>query len=251
MNKSKIALAVVATVFAGSVSAGSIDYRAEYKHEDKEYQHRIKIGTSVKAADKTKVYFSAEQKFNSDDKGDFWYEMERGDSEFDWGVRYDLTKNWYLQPGMPITFSDERTTYKPQFRVGYKSSFGLTTALRYRHEFQTYTSSKEGSSTTVDGGSLLRAGKTFQQGKVTLTGSYKFSQESLKDLKLSYEANYNHNYEDVRIENNNNWGWDAGLIVGYQMGNFRPFMELWNVKTSGSTSSDRQLRTRLGLKYYF
>ncbi|CAM4306272.1 MULTISPECIES: oligogalacturonate-specific porin KdgM family protein [Vibrio] len=251
MTKSKIALAVVATIFAGSACAGQIDYRAEYKHNSDEYQHRIKLGSSVKASDQAKVYFSVEQKWNSNDKSDFWNEVERGDSEFDWGVQYKLNKNWYVQPGMPITFSTEKTTYKPQFRVGYKADFGLTTAIRYRHEFQTYTS-EAGTTTDVDGQKIERAGKTIQQGKITLTGSYKLPQKSLKNLKLSYEANYNHNYDNIRIENGKNWGWDAGVIIGYQVENFQPYIELWDVKGKTGTKTDtRQLRTRLGLKYKF
>ncbi|MFA0252712.1 hypothetical protein AB4480_25195, partial [Vibrio sp. 10N.261.45.A4] len=83
------------------------------------YAQRIKIGESVTVADKTKLYFSVEQKFQSSDTTDFWNQMARGDSEFDWGIRYDINKQWYIQPGMPITFGNERTTYKPQLRVGY------------------------------------------------------------------------------------------------------------------------------------
>ncbi|GEA59221.1 oligogalacturonate-specific porin KdgM family protein [Vibrio comitans] len=252
MKNNKIALAVIASLFAGSVSAGSLNYRAEYKHDEKTYAQRIKIGDSVTIADNTKLYFGVEQKFNSSDATDFWNEMTRGDSEFDWGIRYDINKQWYIQPGMPITFGDERTTYKPQLRVGYKSSFGLTTALRYRHEFREYSSSdSNGDRALVDGTGVASAGKTFQEGKWTLTGSYRFSQESLKNLRLSYEANYMHNYDDVRLYNNTNENWDLGAIIGYQFGDIRPYMEFWNVKGAGSTSDDRQLRTRIGVAYSF
>lgn len=138
----KVTIALLTTVAAASVNAGSLDYRAEYKHESETYAQRIKIGSSVKISDPAKLYFSVEQKFQSNDTGDFWNEVERGDSEFDWGVAYNLDKNWYIQPGMPITFADNKTTYKPQFRIGYKADFGLTTALRYRHEFQKFTADK-------------------------------------------------------------------------------------------------------------
>ncbi|GAM59541.1 hypothetical protein JCM19231_1423 [Vibrio ishigakensis] len=253
MKTNRIAFAVLATLFAGAASAGSLDYRAEYKHESEEYQHRVKIGGSTKLSDPAKLYFSVEQKFNSNDKGDFWYEVERGDSEFDWGVQYKINNNWYVQPGMPITFADEKTTYKPQFRVGYKSDFGLTTALRYRHEFQTYTSSSTKESTLVDGkGTAVLAGKTVQQGKWTLTGSYKFSDEAWKNLQLSYEANYNQNYDDIRLANNEDWDWDLGIKIGYKFDALRPYVEFWNIKgPDGSTTDDRQLRTRIGLTYSF
>ncbi|GAD90297.1 hypothetical protein VHA01S_039_00170 [Vibrio halioticoli NBRC 102217] len=253
MNKNQIALAVVATLFTGAVSAGSLNYRGEYKHKDEDFAHRIKIGESVNVADKTKLYFSVEQKFQSeaDENGHqaFWSHVERGDSEFDWGVRYALNKQWWLQPGMPITFGDGRTTYKPQFRVGYKADFGLTTAIRYRHEFREYTN--EGQTISLaGGGSADVSGKTTQKSKITLTGSYKIPVESLKNLRLSYEGNYVKSHDNERLANNEDWEWDFGLIVGYKMGNFTPYAEFWTVDY-GSTSGDRQARTRLGLKYDF
>ncbi|GEA59226.1 oligogalacturonate-specific porin KdgM family protein [Vibrio comitans] len=249
MKNNKIALAVVATLFAGTVSAGTLDYRGEYKHKDETFAHRAKIGSSVKIADPAKLYFSIEQKWKSADAGDFWKQTVAGDSEFDWGVRYQLDGGWWLQPGMPITFSSEKTTYKPQFRVGYKADFGLTTALRYRHEFQNFvdgTTDKTG----ADGETVVRDGKTLQQGKWTLTGSYKFSNPSLKNLLLSYEANYAKNYDGIVLADGEDWEWDAGVIIGYKIDNFRPYMEFWTVDY-GSTSGDRQLRTRAGIKYSF
>ncbi|WP_261836433.1 oligogalacturonate-specific porin KdgM family protein [Vibrio ishigakensis] len=235
----KVTIALLTTVAAASVNAGSLDYRAEYKHESETYAQRIKIGSSVKISDPAKLYFSVEQKFQSNDTGDFWNEVERGDSEFDWGVAYNLDKNWYIQPGMPITFADNKTTYKPQFRIGYKADFGLTTALRYRHEFQKFTADKND-------------GDTIQQGKITLTGSYKFTDEAWKNLQLSYEANYNHNYDDVILSNNDNWEWDLGVKIGYKIDNFRPYVEFWNIKgDDGKTTDDRQLRTRVGITYSF
>ncbi|PMO56414.1 hypothetical protein BCT06_03675 [Vibrio breoganii] len=254
MKNNKIALAVVATLFAGAASAGTLDYRTEYKHDDEKWAHRAKIGSSVKIADPAKLYFSIEQKWqseaNEDKTVDFWNNTSRGDSEFDWGVQYKINKNWYVQPGMPITFGSNKTTYKPQLRVGYKANFGLTTALRYRHEFQDYDSTAT-DFTDVNGDKIVRADKTMQQGKWTLTGSYKFSNPTFKNLKLSYEANYVKSYENERKANNEDWEWDLGVIVGYQIDNFRPYMEFWTVDQGSSAEDNRQLRTRIGLKYAF
>lgn len=247
----KIALFVTTTLLAGTAAAATIDYRGEYKHEDEKYAHRIKIGANTKILDdQAKLSFGVEQKFQSSDQTDFWKEVVRGDSEFSWDVTYSLNDKWYIQPGMPITFAETKTTYKPQFRVGYKADFGLTTALRYRHELQTFETGT-GTASAAGGGKVVRDGKTLQQGKVTLTGSYKFSDEAWKNLKLSYEANYNVNYDDVRLANDKNWEWDLGLKVGYQMGDFTPYMEFWSSDYGSSAENERQLKTRFGLKYSF
>ncbi|MFA0678651.1 hypothetical protein AB4567_30435, partial [Vibrio sp. 10N.222.51.A6] len=90
------------------------------------------------------------------------------------------------------------------------ADFGLTTALRYRHEFQNYTDSSSSSLTKVNGEKIALAGETVQQGKFTLTGAYKFQDEDLKNLQLSYEANYVKSYEDQVKANGKDWEWDLG-----------------------------------------
>lgn len=252
----KIATTVTALVASflsiSVVSAATLDYRAEYKHDDETFAHRIKIGGGTKLSDNVKLNFGVEQKFHSQDTSDFWDQVVAGDSEFSWDIRYQIDDHWYIQPGMPITFGDddEKTTYKPQLRVGYKSSFGLTTALRYRHEFQVY-SDEPGNKTLTDGTSVSIAGKTVEQGKWTLTGSYKFADEALKPIKLGYEINYNTNYDEVRLADGKDSEWDAGIIVGYQAGDFRPYFEVWTVDFGSSAEGDRQLKTRMGVKYSF
>ncbi|USD67339.1 oligogalacturonate-specific porin KdgM family protein [Vibrio sp. SCSIO 43136] len=250
-----IAALVASTLLAGAASAASLDYRAEYKHEDKDYAHRIKIGDSTKIFDDAaKLSLSVEQKFqseqNDDGSQDFWNGVSRGDSEFSATVQYKLGDGWYIEPGMPVTFGSNKTTFKPQFRVGYTSSFGLTTALRYRHEFQNFDSSAGTTSAAGSDDKIERAGKTIQQGKITLTGGYKFK-DDLKNLKLSWEANYNHNYDNVRLANDKNWEWDAGIKLGYQFDDITPYMELWTSDYGSSAENDRQLKTRVGIKYSF
>ncbi|WP_226569709.1 oligogalacturonate-specific porin KdgM family protein [Mangrovibacter yixingensis] len=247
-SAAKISLFFATSCFVGAASAATLDYRTEYKHDDEKYAHRIKISGQTKITNDTTLNYGVEQKFHSSDQTKFWDKVEAGDSEFDWGVRYRINKQWFVQPGMPVTFGDAKTTYKPQFRVGYIASFGLTTALRYRHEFQVYTDDA-GNKTLTDGTKMSVAGKTIEQGKWTLTGSYRFTDEALKNLRLSYEANYNKNYDKVRLSDGKDTQWDAGIIVGYQMGKFQPYVELWTIDYGSSANDDRQLRTRLGIKY--
>ncbi|MFA0086811.1 hypothetical protein BCU70_03965 [Vibrio sp. 10N.286.49.C2] len=250
MKLKQSAVGVALVLLAGSAAATNLDYRAEYKHTDEKYAHRIKISDSTEVFG-GKLGLGVEQKFQSEDQTDFWKNVSRGDSEFswDWTKKFD-DSNWYIQPGMPVTFGSNKTTWKPQFRVGYRADFGLTTALRYRHEFQVYDSTA-GTKTTTDGSKLTVADSTVQQGKWTLTGAYKFSQESLKNLKLSYEANLNKNYDNVRLANGKDWEWDLGLKIGYKFDAFTPYMEFWTVDEGSSAEDNRQLRTRLGVKYSF
>ncbi|GAL20445.1 hypothetical protein J4N45_19515 [Vibrio sp. SCSIO 43140] len=258
MKLKQSALGVALVLLAGSAAATSLDYRTEYKHDSEDWAHRIKISDSTKVAG-GKLAFGVEQKFqsetNDDEVGsqDFWKGVSRGDSEFSWDYTKTVGESgkWYIQPGMPITFGSNKTTWKPQFRVGYKADFGLTTALRYRHEFQVFNANG-GTTNLAGGGKLDRTDSTIQQGKLTLTGSYKFAKDSqFKDLKLSYEANYNHNYDNVRLANDKNWEWDLGIKAGYQIGDFQPYLELWTIDGLSSATNERQLRTRLGLKYSF
>lgn len=233
-SATKIALVVASTLLASTATGATLDYRAEYKHDSDKYAHRIKMGGGTNLTEETKLYFGVEQKFASDKDGDVYNQLERGDSEFDWGIRHKLDEKWYIQPGMPITFGDEKTTYKPQLRVGYIADFGLTTALRYRHEFRNYTDSD-----------------TIQRGKMTLTGAYKFSDESLKNLQLSYEANYVKSYDDEIVDNDNDYEWDLGMKIGYKMDNFRPYVEFWSATAGDNTDNDRQLKSRVGITYSF
>ncbi|MGF1774860.1 oligogalacturonate-specific porin KdgM family protein [Vibrio wakamikoensis] len=255
MKLKQSALGVALVLLAGSAAATSLDYRTEYKHTAEDWAHRIKIGDSTKAFG-GKLAFGVEQKFQSQDNDqgtqDFWDGVSRGDSEFswDWTKAVGESGKWYIQPGMPVTFGSTKTTWKPQFRVGYKADFGLTTALRYRHELQMFNKNNS-DKTDMNGNTVVIADKTIQQGKLTLTGSYKFAKDSkFKDLKLSYEANYNYNYDDLVLYNGKNWEWDLGLKAGYQLGAFQPYIELWTIDVS-SSSDERQLRTRAGIKYSF
>ncbi|MCZ8499360.1 hypothetical protein O9929_20830 [Vibrio lentus] len=87
------------------------------------------------------------------------------------GVRYAPDEKWYLQPGMPITFGDEKMTLKPaSFVLGIKPT-RPNNGLRYRHEFQNYTDSSSSSPQKVNGDKIALAGETVQQGKFTLTGA--------------------------------------------------------------------------------
>jgi len=87
-----------------------------------------------------------------------------------------------------------------------------------------------------------------QKSKVTLTGGYKV--KALPNLKLSYEANYVKSLDNVKQFDGEDWEYDYGITVGYQLGNWRPYAEIWNSDVSSSTD-ERQAKYRAGIKYKF
>ena len=244
--QNKLMFAVTATIFTSTAMSNTIDFRHEYKEKSEQHASRIKLSTTFNPYKENKnfrVYTSMEMKIASADKEDFLKNIRLTETELDAGVAYKVG-NWLFRPGMPVAITPSKTTFKPQLRVVYKTDFGLTTALRYRHEFANYIEPDEGDTDDVTGEKVNRP----QKFKVTLTGGYKMP--SLPSLRLNYEANYVKSLDNALQFNGNDWEYDAGLIVGYQVGNWLPYAEVWSVDVDKETS-ERQVRYRAGLKYRF
>lgn len=223
LKNNKIALAVVATLFVGSVSAASLDARQEYKHGSEDWASRIKMSGSV-----DNHFFGAEMK----QKGKPFSEWEAADNEFEYGYRFKLNDQWMIQPSMPVTFGSDSVTYKPQVRVQYSFESGLKAKLRYRHEFRDYTSDSSNDN----------------RNRSKITGNLDYNWNA---FQFGFEANYAEDFA------NNEWTggggadyeWDYNFKVGYKESdwNWRPYVEFGNVQDS----SDRQLRSRVGITYSF
>ncbi|MDN3681749.1 oligogalacturonate-specific porin KdgM family protein [Vibrio tapetis subsp. quintayensis] len=232
-NINKITIALTTTLLACSVSAASIDYRHEYKHEQKRHADRIKIGGSS-----NDFYFGVEMKFNGaqndDGSQDLYKNLQRGDSEFDFGYKHKIDDKWFVQPGMPITFSSEKVTFKPQVRVGYKFDSGVQAKLRYRHEFQQYTE---------------QSGDDNRQ-KSKITGNLDYSYEQ---FQFGFEGNYEIAQTDgYKLFNDGDTNYELNFKVGYKIPDtaWRPYVEVGNASVSSSTDQ-RQMRTRVGMTYSF
>jgi len=243
--QNKLIFAVAATVLSSAASSAQIDFRHEWKADDYKEASRVKLGTGFKVEDveNLKANIGIEMKFASFDRTKTLEETELTETELDLGLTYTMGK-WQIKPGMPIALTDRKRTFKPQIRVVYKADFGLQTALRYRHEFANYSDPTDGDTDLETGYKVNRPTKS----KITLTGSYKF--DDLPNLKLSYETNYIKSWNNVKQFDNKDWEYDAGIVVGYQLGNWRPFAEIWSVDEN-SSSSKRQAKYRAGIKYKF
>ncbi|WP_022941334.1 oligogalacturonate-specific porin KdgM family protein [Psychromonas hadalis] len=241
----KILIAISATLIAGTTTAStSIDFRHEWKAEDKKQASRVKMGHNYGINDDWQGNIGIEMKFRSYDATNTFEDVMLTETELDWGYTYKVNRNWELKPGMPIAITDRKTTFKPQLRIVYRADMGLTTALRYRYEIANYADSADGDTSMETGEKINQPHRT----KLTLTGAYKI--ESMPALKLSYEANYIKSHDDVRQYDGKDSDYDIGLKAGYRMGNWQPFTELWDVKVDSKTDQ-RQMKLRAGVKYYF
>lgn len=238
LKLNKILLAtttLLLTTSAATVNAASIDFRHEYKHDTEKNADRIKIGGSTKTEVGTHNY-SVEMKFSGKQGTYGFQDLERGDSEFEYSFKYYVTDKFFLQPGMPITMGDERVTFKPQLRIGYEFDSGITTKLRYRHEFRNYTKDEND-------------GENWQKSKVTANIEYTWNNM----IQLNLEGNYEkaHENDDWILFNDKDWNYDYNLKIGYKNSTkWRPYLEFGNVNEGGSTDN-RQLRSRIGLTYSF
>ncbi|NLS13767.1 porin [Vibrio sp. SM6] len=264
-----LAIAVATSLTAGAATGAAIDFRHEWrdsveynnndgseKSKDVRQSSRVKISDSWKYDKQVKFNAGLEVKFqDKKDTSKFLSDPYIYETELDLGSQYTIDKNWYIQIGMPIAFAFEnpdsskdhtlkKVTYKPQFRVGYKADMGLTTALRYRHEFADFRNYQTYGDKNVYGDRQSNP----QKYKVTLTGSYKI--ESLPKLSLAYEANYVKSLDNVLQYNDKDWEWDLGFKTGYKFGSWQPFAEIWTVDL-GSTTDEREMKYRLGIKYSF
>jgi len=243
--QNKIILAVATSVLSSTAFAAQLDFRHEWKNDTHDEASRVKLGTgfNIDSVENLKANVGLEMKFASFDRTQTLNDTELTETELDLGLTYKMGQ-WQIKPGMPISLTDRKRTFKPQIRVVYNSSFGLQTALRYRHEFANYSDPEDGDTNAETGEKVNRP----QKSKVTLTGSYKV--KSLPNLKLNYEANYVKSWNHVKQFDNKDWEYDAGLIVGYQLGDWRPYGEIWS-SDEGSSTSKRQAKFRVGIKYKF
>lgn len=242
--RNKIALAISASLMTSAVTAATMDFRHEWKSVDHKESSRLKLGENYNINDDWKGNIGLEMKFASFDNTKTFEDIYLTETELDIGFTYKVNKNWELKPGMPIALTSRKTTLKPQLRVVHKADMGLTTALRYRLEVANYSNPTDGDTNMETGQKINDPLKT----KLTLTGAYKV--QSLPNLRLSYEANYIKSHDDVRQFDNKDYNYDGGIIVGYQLGDWRPYAELWDSSVA-SDSDQRQIKYRVGVNYRF
>lgn len=218
----KISIASIFFLTATSVSAASLDFRQEYKHDSETYASRAKIGAGV-----GNHFFSVEAM----QKGKPFSEWESSGNEFEYGYKFKVDEHWTLIPSLPVTFFDGHVSYKPQLRAQYKFDSGVVTKLRYRHQFRHFSDDKDMETLSY----------------VTANVDYNYNH-----FQFGLEGNYTKGHDDQVFFDNGDTNWDLGIKLGYKGKdwNWRPYIEFANVSVS-SKSDDRQLRSRIGITYSF
>ncbi|MDB1126064.1 oligogalacturonate-specific porin KdgM family protein [Vibrio algarum] len=228
LSMKKLSILTIASVATCSVSAATLDFRQEYKHDQEAYASRIKIGTSI-----DDHFFGLEAK----QQGKPFSEWERADNEFEYGYHFFKQDGWRATASMPITFGNESITYKPQVRVQYKFDNGLTAKLRYRHEIRDFSNEEN----------------SRDRSKVTANLDYNW-----EAFQFGFEANYADDITDFAGDwpmSQSDKEWDYNVKIGYkeQDWSWRPYVEFGNVQCTSDLDCDsgRQLRSRVGITYSF
>lgn len=237
MKLTKLAIAVMATsVLSVNAYASSIDFRHEYKSDTKQHASRVKMATTFE----NNFMVDVELKFKGAE-GKFMEDLQNNGSELGLNYRYNINDEWAIQPGMPIEFglpSDDyegNITYKPQLRLTYKPQAvdGLSLSGRYRLDI------KPGQRDVQGADRKYRDRYTFNLGY------------SIDKLNLGLEMNYYKAHSDTYIMyDGKDSNYENNLTASYKMGNWTPWAEFGDVSVD-SLSDDRELRSRVGIRYSF
>lgn len=225
----------MAVLFSSQSLAAFLDLREEYNVGAKNWVGRAWVKNEI-----DRHFFSVEMRAS----GNF-SQLSNGYSEFIYGYKLNSFKQWLLSTSIPITLLDDSITYKPQIWGQYTFNSGVTTKFRYRHEFRNYTS--EAMVVGRDG----EVHDSYNASKLTGNLDYKWSY-----LQLGFEMNFKQDFLDKKwkLGTNGRYEWDYNVKVGYKANEWqwRPYFELGNVQcTMNPCTSSRQLRTRIGITYFF
>ncbi|QIA65490.1 porin [Vibrio astriarenae] len=220
-GKLLLAASIISTLASFSSSAAFLDYRQEYKHDSDAWASKIKLGTGI-----GNHFFGVE----SQQKGHIFDGWKANVSEFEYGYRHRINESWRVIPATLVTFTNSGVTYKPQVQVQYFFDTGIVTKLRYRHQFKDLVDQDN-----------------QQTSQITANLAYNHNA-----FQFELSGNYWKSLDDIDMFNNKDSNWDANFKLGYREKDWslRPYVELGNVSVS-SKSSDRQLRSRVGLTYSF
>ncbi|MBR9729174.1 oligogalacturonate-specific porin KdgM family protein [Shewanella intestini] len=219
-------VAVGLALLSPNAMATSIDFRHEYKHSTDRHASRVKIGHTF---DK-KYAVSLELKYKGKD-AEFMKDLHFNGAELAFGYKLKLNDQWTLSPGLPIEVSSSgNKTYKPQLRLTYYPGNiqGLSISGRYRLDMKPSEDIKR-----------LRH-------RFTTNIGYKY-----QNWSLGLEGNYYYaDHSDYILFNNKRTNYETNLTAHYKAGKWTPWVEFGDVLVDSHTSQ-RELRSRVGIRYSF
>ena len=220
-----VLLICVVLLMCSNADAASLDFRQEYKSSTDQHASRVKMGHTFDG----RFSVGLELKFKGAE-GKFMEDLQSNGSELDLGYRIKLNDQWTLITGMPIEFGSSGATYKPQLRLTYKSDAidGLSLSGRYRLD--------------------VKPGEDIKhlRHRYTVNIGYK-----VENWTFGFEGNYYYaDNSEYLLYNDSRTNYENNLTAHYKIGNWSPWVEFGDVSVSDD-SSQRELRSRIGIRYSF
>jgi|GEM_PF-2336181 len=230
MHKRTVLWAVLMFMWVPTAWAVALDYRHDYKHHTDQHSNRLKLGY-----EKSIFYYNFVTSFatakNADGSQDMFGRIKNPSGRVEVGTKHALDANWYVNPGLRVGGGKGFHTTDAQVRLGYNfNAQPVKTYLQYRRQIKHNHSS--GVKADVKNKVTLLA--SFSQG----ANQYSFKASVIKSERYLVFDNKKTDYE---------------YFLGYQRKFTPAFSANINVadKSSGKSSSTRQLMTRVGVKHKF
>ncbi|CAH0528790.1 oligogalacturonate-specific porin KdgM family protein [Vibrio hippocampi] len=220
-----ITLVVASTLLSTSAFSATLMVRQERLSDPNIPQNTnatlIKIGGSS-----GNTFFGAQVSH----KGKTLSTYQLGSGEVQLGYRYDVNDTIRLTPQLQVTSSTSGLMWKPQLGFRYQLGGGLSTELKYKHEFFVRNNDSD----------------TAEKSQYQFNLNYK-----VKALTLGLQYDYFKSLDNVKQYNHHDFKQLLELKAYYRVAKgWTPFVTFSGVPVS-NVSEDYQLRTRVGFLYSF
>ncbi|WP_394153766.1 oligogalacturonate-specific porin KdgM family protein [Vibrio maritimus] len=214
-------------LISASANAAFIGYQQEFFHSDnayREYSTKVTLGANYK---RHGFYIQPVM------AGLPFEDLALKTVDVSYSYHFRLNKDWSVIPGVVNTMTSSAAVYKPQVMAEYRLTDNWFTRLRYRHVF------RDNAEPGI---------KTEQTSQVTAHFGYR----DREGLMAHIYGSYYKGHDDQWLYNKTDENWEANLFLGYNLTEWslRPYVEFSNVLVR-TNSDERQLRSRVGVNFFF
>jgi len=248
INRLTLVLASLAVIPAVS-QAVTLDIRGGYKAGSHSYESRFKVSESWDNGWWASIETDNKNNKNNNrgkdgaDKSDAAHSF--GDTTVDYNELetnyiWKFAKDWNLQPGGIYHWSSKGSQLRPYVRLNYKITPDLTSGIRYRYDYNNYTTiNSEG------------AEHRDSVNRLDLFLSYKLTPV----WTVSWQGTaYRHTNSDYRYKNDKASAIENAFILRYKWNKyFSPYVEYDYLDKQGSHEGETKLhesRYRIGATFY-